>query len=305
MVCNDSRLTGLGGSLAVVNLPNATSTPATYMTTNQVKSWNGVSAGVGADGYLGTDPSNSNTYQWDERNQLENVNSPTYQFFYDAMGRRESFDEDGTTLSYLYDSLMAVQETSSNNSNFPTYNYLTMPGGEVLTATTSSGTIVPLHDILGSTVGLVNGAGSLATSYSYTPYGIPSQSGTSSSYPYLFAGMEYDSSTGLYHTLARYYSPTLQRFLSEDPMQFGGGNVNLFGYAANDPVDYSDPSGLDIGVFAAFGYCAYGFAGDFGALGSANDFANSGAGIGVLPSNSVGRAFGNVYLQYLLMPPLE
>ncbi|HZP46647.1 MAG TPA: hypothetical protein VFB15_13440 [Candidatus Binataceae bacterium] len=59
-----------------------------------------------------------------------------------------------------------MQETSSNNSNFPSYNYLTMPGGEVLTATTSSGTIVPLHDILGSTVGLVNGAGSLATSYS-------------------------------------------------------------------------------------------------------------------------------------------
>ena len=43
--------------------------------------------------------------------------------------------------------------------------------------------------------------------------------------------MEYDSATSLYHTYARYYSPGLQRFLSEDPLQFGGGDVNLFGYA--------------------------------------------------------------------------
>ncbi len=35
--------------------------------------WGTRCAGVGAYGYLGTDPSNSNTYQWDERSQLENA----------------------------------------------------------------------------------------------------------------------------------------------------------------------------------------------------------------------------------------
>src|SRR5260370_30590686 len=52
--------------------------------------------------------------------------------------------------------------------------------------------------------------------------------------------MEYDSPTSLYHTYARYYSPGLQRFLSEDPLQFGGGDVSLFAYARNDPVNHSD-----------------------------------------------------------------
>lgn len=148
-----------------------------------------------------TDPSDSATCTLDERNQLSTPNAPTYRFFYDATGGGESFDDNGTTLSYLYDSLMAVQ-TSSNNNNFPTFNYLIMPGGEVLAATTSSGTVVPLQDILGSTMGLVNGSGSLATTYSYTPFGIPSQSGTASSYPYLFAGMEYDSSRAVSHARA-------------------------------------------------------------------------------------------------------
>jgi RHS repeat-associated protein len=55
--------------------------------------------------------------------------------------------------------------------------------------------------------------------------------------------MEYDNTTGLYHTHARYYSPVLDRFLSEDPMRHGAG-VNFFTYADNNPVSGTDPLGL-------------------------------------------------------------
>ncbi len=37
--------------------------------------------------------------------------------------------------------------------------------------------------------------------------------------------------------------PALGRFISEDPLEFGGGSTNLYSYAGNDPVDYTDPSG--------------------------------------------------------------
>src|SRR5208282_1310806 len=45
----------------------------------------------------------------------------------------------------------------------------------------------------------------------------------------------------------RYYSPGLQRFLSEDPIGIGGGDTNIFAYVQNDPVNTIDPLGLSGG----------------------------------------------------------
>ena len=42
---------------------------------------------------------------------------------------------------------------------------------------------------------------------------------------------------------ARYYDPATGRFLSEDPIMFGGGD-NFHLYAGNDPVDLDDPFGM-------------------------------------------------------------
>jgi RHS repeat-associated protein len=58
------------------------------------------------------------------------------------------------------------------------------------------------------------------------------------------AGAQYDQETGLYYMRARYYDPELGRFLSEDPIGIAGG-LNLYAYAGNDPVNASDPAGLD------------------------------------------------------------
>ncbi|MEN0059963.1 MAG: RHS repeat-associated core domain-containing protein, partial [Bdellovibrio sp.] len=37
--------------------------------------------------------------------------------------------------------------------------------------------------------------------------------------------------------------PELGRFISEDPIGFGGGDYNLFRYVASDPINHIDPSG--------------------------------------------------------------
>jgi len=48
---------------------------------------------------------------------------------------------------------------------------------------------------------------------------------------------------GFYYMRARYYDPVNGRFISEDPMGFDGGDVNLYVYGSNNPVLLVDPSG--------------------------------------------------------------
>jgi RHS repeat-associated protein len=47
------------------------------------------------------------------------------------------------------------------------------------------------------------------------------------------------------HYRARMYDPQLGRFISEDPIGFAGGDVNLYGYVWSNPISFTDPMGLD------------------------------------------------------------
>jgi RHS repeat-associated protein len=130
----------------------------------------------------------------------------------------------------------------------PAANLLTGLGlDEFFTRTDAAGLRAFLVDALGSAIALADGAGAVQTEYTYAPLGETTVSGAASGNPYQFTGRENDG-TGLYYYRARYYHPTLSRFVSEDPLEFHGGDVNLYAYVGNNPIDYSDPLGL-FGVF--------------------------------------------------------
>ena len=61
--------------------------------------------------------------------------------------------------------------------------------------------------------------------------------------------MDQQDATGLLYRRNRYYDPMSGRFSQEDPVGLAGG-LNTYGFAAGDPVSYSDPFGLDCRVIA-------------------------------------------------------
>ncbi|MBF0526568.1 MAG: RHS repeat-associated core domain-containing protein, partial [Deltaproteobacteria bacterium] len=62
--------------------------------------------------------------------------------------------------------------------------------------------------------------------------------------PFGFAGGIYDRDSGLTRFGARDYDASTGRWTAKDPILFGGGDTNLYGYVLNDPVNWNDPFGL-------------------------------------------------------------
>jgi len=65
----------------------------------------------------------------------------------------------------------------------------------------------------------------------------------------MYTSREYDAETGLYFYRARYYDPTIGRFISADPIGFSGG-INFYGYVMGNPINAIDPSGHEF----SYGY---------------------------------------------------
>jgi RHS repeat-associated protein len=89
---------------------------------------------------------------------------------------------------------------------------------------------------------MTDGEGNVRQTYSYEPYGEVTSTGFSNN-PYQYTGRE-NEDTGLYYYRARYYSPKLKHFISEDPIGLTAG-PNAYAYVQNDPADEIDPYGLE------------------------------------------------------------
>jgi RHS repeat-associated protein len=95
---------------------------------------------------------------------------------------------------------------------------------------------------LGSSLSLVDSSGATQAEYSYGAFGQAASNGASANNPAQYTGRD-NEGAGLQYNRARYYSPSLQRFISEDPIGFLGGD-NQYAYAGNDPINFNDPFGL-------------------------------------------------------------
>jgi RHS repeat-associated protein len=245
-----SQRTQVGGSWARTGLPGALAS-ATYDAANRQATFGGATLTYDLNGNLTGD--GTHTYTWDARDRLAAVSGPVGgSFVYDAFGRRQRKTVDGVITDFVYDGLTPVRQAVGAGA----VDLLTGPGiDEYLVRTDGVGALDVLADGLGSTLALADGAGAVQPEYGYEPFGGTTASGTSSGNELRFTGREEDG-TGLYYYRARYYHPGLQRFISEDPIGFAGGDVNLYAYVANQPTLFRDPTGHDLvaGTYGASGF---------------------------------------------------
>ncbi|HVP05850.1 MAG TPA: RHS repeat-associated core domain-containing protein [Dehalococcoidia bacterium] len=109
------------------------------------------------------------------------------------------------------------------------------------------------YDGLGSTTDLTDGSGDVTDTYSYDVFGAVRASTGSTPNNWLFTGEQHDADSDLYYLRARYYDPETGRFLSADPANAG----LTYAYAANNPVNLRDPSGLCIPDYTLPGGCDF------------------------------------------------
>ena len=213
------------------------------------------------------------TYKWNERNQLVSSVDDNYNtaYVYGQDGQRANkYTQNSET---LYFNKMWTLHTDSGNNVYGGQTAKNIYLGETRIVTKLNSGTNPTYqeeyykqyyyhsDHLGSASLISDYKGDEYQRIEYTPYGetwVEKTSNTGLEWlPYKFTAKELDEETGLYYYGARYLDPKYSMWISTDPAlgeylgQSGKGeggiynsaNLNLYHYANNNPVKYTDPDG--------------------------------------------------------------
>ncbi|WP_083180282.1 RHS repeat domain-containing protein [Paenibacillus yonginensis] len=203
-----------------------------------------------ADGNLlyQSDGEGKAAYEYDARNRL--VKSGKARYTYNALGSRTSLTWRGKTTHYVVDEQgelsRVLMEVGEDGSPKAYYVY----GLGLIGREDAEGSYVSYHsDIRGSTTLLTDEQGCVTDRYTYGLYGELEQHEGTSSQPFCYNGRDgvMTDPNGLYYMRARYYDPSLKRFLNRDVLRgdlTDGQTLNRYAYVNGDPVRYVDPLGL-------------------------------------------------------------
>ncbi len=202
----------------------------------------------------------STTYTWTPENFLESITKPdtsTVFYRYDGLGRRvnkQMRDTLGVLVeehSYIFDAEdIAIVDIQRPGGTPSRVYFFHGSGFDQPCMQLVDGELEAMAmDGLGSVTEHVNmDTGVTTQAYRYSAFGKetevldaarPAQWGT-----FGFTGRERDQESDLMGYRYRQYDPTTGRFVSEDPIGFFGGHVNLYSYVSGRPLDLTDPYGL-------------------------------------------------------------
>jgi RHS repeat-associated protein len=239
-----SHSTSLGQPL--VTQPIAS---AVYDANNEQKQVGPMVNGFDSNGNLISSSNSSGTtsYAWDARNRLASVSGPNGQitrFTSDFAGNLIQQTDAGPSLNltrtFVLDGLTNVTFVSQTDGD--QYSVLTGQSIDIhLAAVHGNGQVeYGVTDAINSTIATVDQGGVLKGRFYYEPFG--QTTAANSAYPFQYTG-RVSVSSGLYYYRARFYNSQTGRFISEDPLGFGGG-PNQYQYGWGNPISTTDPLGL-------------------------------------------------------------
>ncbi len=191
------------------------------------------------------------TYSYDDQNRLIAVSSLGHavSYDYDNDDIRVAKTVDGVKTNYVVDKnrpyAQVLEERDGSNNLLASYVH-----GHDLISQHKEGQDYYYHtEALGSAVKLTDESQAQVAEYYYTAYGDAwDQTGAfADTNKYRFTGEQFDEETGFYYLRARYYDPTIGRFMTRDCESCGNSqrplSLNKYLYGEANPVLYVDPSG--------------------------------------------------------------
>lgn len=164
---------------------------------------------------------------------------------HDPMGRRIAKRLNGAiTEKYLWKdaiTLLAVYDASDNL----VMRFIYADGRTPVSMSYNGSTYYLAYDQIGSLRTATDTSGNIVKKIDYDSFGsIISDTNPAMGIPFGFAGGLHDRDINLVRFGARDYDPTLGRWTAKDPIDFAGGDSNLYGYVENNPINMVDPEGL-------------------------------------------------------------
>ncbi|WP_139487956.1 RHS repeat domain-containing protein [Brevibacillus dissolubilis] len=188
-------------------------------------------------------------YTYDALNRLKtsNVNGVSSSYNYYPDGLRAVKTANGQTSKYVYLNGRVIEELDQNN----TVKARNIWGSELIYRETYSNGSKDkggfyLHNSHGDVTKIVDATGQTLNTYDYDVWGTITAQTENMSNPFTFTGEMYDKETGFYYLRARYYDPSVGRFITEDTYKGQVDNplsLNRYTYVHNNPLRFIDPTG--------------------------------------------------------------
>ena len=187
---------------------------------------------------------------YDAENRLVSVGTSdgtvVAQYYYDPFGHRLWKNAGGVTTYFMYADEGLIGEYNASGQEIASYGYKPNSTwiGDPLFMKQGGQYYFYQNDALGTPKMITSTAGAVVWSAVYDAFGQEQVLVSIINNNLRLPGQYYDAETGLHYNLQRHYDPVVGRFISEDPLGFNGGDVNLYAYTGNNPINRIDPLGL-------------------------------------------------------------